>query len=141
MLLLILLILTINYYKGAYVHHKEVKAAQGIKICAADLDRAVAGSSLLVAGPNDDIEALKAEAMQDLETMKKRADTGGAGVYVQASTLGALEALLEFLKQSKIPVSGINIGPINKKDVMRASVMLEHKAEYLVFFCSPIVSK
>jgi translation initiation factor 5B len=28
--------------------------------------------------------------------------------------------LLEFLKQSKIPVCAINIGPIHKKDVLKA---------------------
>jgi translation initiation factor 5B len=50
-------------------------------------------------------------------------------VFFQASTLGSLEALLEFLKSPdvNIPVSGINIGPVHKKDVMRASVMLERK--------------
>ena len=48
---------------------------------------------------------------------------------MQASTLGALEALLEFLRSPavQIKVSGINIGPVHKKDVMRASVMLEKK--------------
>ena len=31
------------------------------------------------------------------------------GVFVQASTLGSLEALVEFLKTSKIPVSNATI--------------------------------
>ena len=46
---------------------------------------------------------------------------------MQASTLGSLEALLEFLKGEKvgIPVSAINIGPVHKRDVMRANVMNE----------------
>ena len=118
--------------KGSYVHHKTIRAAMGIKICAQELDKAVAGSSLFVLKPGDDEEALKTEVMADLENMRKRIDTTGRGVWVQASTLGSLEALLEFLKESKIPVFGVNIGPVNKKDVIRASIMLEHKREYAV---------
>ena len=36
----------------------------------------------------------------------------------------------EFLKQSQIPYSGINIGPVQKKDLMKASTMLEHNELY-----------
>ncbi|KAK2093167.1 Translation Initiation Factor 5B [Saguinus oedipus] len=54
------------------------------------------------------------------------------GVYVQASPLGSLEVLLEFLETSEVPHAGINIGPVHKKDVMKASAMLEHDPQYAV---------
>ncbi|XP_015161861.1 eukaryotic translation initiation factor 5B-like [Solanum tuberosum] len=70
--------------------------------------------------------------MEDMRSVMSRIDRSGEGVYVQASTFGSLEALLEFLKtdEVRIPVSGIGIGPVHKKDVMKASVMLEKKKEY-----------
>ena len=45
--------------QSAYVHHKEVKAALGVKITAPDLERAIAGSRLMVIGPDDDEEMEK----------------------------------------------------------------------------------
>lgn len=102
-----------------------MKAALGVKITAPDLEKAIAGSRLLVCGPDDDEDDLKEEVMSDLASLLSSIDKSGRGVCVQASTLGSLEALLDFLKSSKIPVSGINIGPVHKKDVMRAGTMLE----------------
>ncbi|RWR91328.1 Elongation factor [Cinnamomum micranthum f. kanehirae] len=118
--------------KGSYQHHKELKAAQGIKITAQGLEHAIAGTGLYVVGPGDDVEVVKEATMQDMNTVMSRIDKSGEGVCVQASTLGSLEALLEFLKSPavNIPVSGISIGPVHKRDVMRASVMLERKKEY-----------
>lgn len=116
--------------RGQYVHHKQVRAALGVKICAAELDKAVAGSQLLVLGPRDSEAALREAVMADLAQMLASVDKSGQGVCVQASTLGSLEALLAFLRDSKIPVSGIAIGPVHRKDVVRASVMLEQAREY-----------
>jgi translation initiation factor 5B len=115
--------------KGTYVHHKEIRAAMGIKIAAHNLENAVAGTQLLLVRPDDDIEAVKAEVMQDMAEIFSSVDRTGEGVAVQASTLGSLEALLEFLRSPgvEIPVSAINIGPVHKKDVMRANVMIERK--------------
>ncbi|KAH9950143.1 hypothetical protein B0H21DRAFT_889299 [Amylocystis lapponica] len=120
---------------SAYVHHKEVKAALGVKIVAPDLEKAIAGSRLLVVGPDDDEEEMMDEVMSDLTTLLNSIDKSGRGVCVQASTLGSLEALLDFLKSSKIPVSGINIGPVHKKDVMRSATMLEKAKELACILC------
>ena len=40
------------------------------------------------------------------------------GVYVQASTLGSLEALLEFLRTSKIPVSPLSLSLVVERDFL-----------------------
>ncbi|KAG6752813.1 hypothetical protein POTOM_042851 [Populus tomentosa] len=122
----------IFYFQGTYLHHKEIKAAQGIKITGQGLEHAIAGTGLYVVGRDDDVEDVKESAMEDMKSVMSRIDKSGEGVYVQASTLGSLEALLEFLKSPavSIPVSGIGIGPVHKKDVMKSSVMLEKKKEY-----------
>ncbi|GAA5955764.1 hypothetical protein JCM8115_006845 [Rhodotorula mucilaginosa] len=123
--------------KGQYVHHKQIKAAMGVKIVAPDLEKAIAGSRLLVCSEDDDEDELREEVMSDLTNLLNSVDTSGRGVFVQASTLGSLEALLEFLKSDavKIPVAGINIGPVHRKDVMRCATMLERAPELAVILC------
>ncbi|KAF1838870.1 hypothetical protein BDW02DRAFT_488050 [Decorospora gaudefroyi] len=121
--------------KSQYVHNKEVKAAMGIKIAADGLDQAIAGSRLLVVGADDDEEDLMDDVMGDLAHLLSKVSKTGRGVSVQASTLGSLEALLEFLRVSKIPVATISIGPVFRKDVLRAGTMLEKAKEYAVMLC------
>ena len=70
--------------------------------------------------------------MSDLKNLLEHATLRDIGVCVQSSSLGSLEALLAFLADQKIPVCGINIGPIHLKDVKKAMVMLEHDPMYSV---------
>jgi translation initiation factor 5B len=121
--------------KSAYVHNKEVKAALGVKISAPDLEGAIAGSRLMVVGPDDDESDLEEEVWSDVSVLMKRIEKTGRGVSVQASTLGSLEALLDFLKSSKIPVANVGIGPVFKRDVMQCGTMLEKSKEYAIMLC------
>ncbi|KAM9327450.1 eukaryotic translation initiation factor 5B [Pholidichthys leucotaenia] len=118
--------------KNQYEKHKEVSTSQGVKILGKDLEKALAGLPLLVAHKDDEIPVLKDELVRELKQTLSAIKLEEKGVYVQASTLGSLEALLEFLRISKVPYAGINIGPVHKKDVMKASTMLEHDPLYAV---------
>jgi len=118
--------------KNNYLEHREIQAAQGVKIAAKELEKTVAGLNLLVANHTDEVEICKEEMAKRLETALRSFKVKDRGVFVQASTLGSLEALLEFLKESKIPYAGVKIGPVVKRDVMKASVMLEHEAKYAI---------
>ena len=112
--------------KGEYLHHEELYGAMGIKISAPDLDYALAGGELYKADYEDQIDDLCDEIQENmLNFADKYVNAKDEGVCVQASTLGSLEALLEFLKSSKIPVCSVNIGPIYKKDVMKALKFIE----------------
>eukprot|EP01040_Poterioochromonas_malhamensis_P011659 gene11659-12722_t len=116
--------------RSEYIHHESIHGAIGVKIVAPDIARAVAGTPLLVVQSEDDVEDIKEEVQSDLTKVMKSLQTDHTGVMVHASTLGALEALLQFLREEckpPIPVSFVNIGPIHKKDVMRASIMHEKK--------------
>ncbi|KAH6631647.1 hypothetical protein F5144DRAFT_227019 [Chaetomium tenue] len=121
--------------KSQYVHNKEVKAALGVKISAPGLEGAIAGSRLLVLGPDDDESDLEDEVESDLASLFSRVEKSGRGVSVQASTLGSLEALLDFLKSCKIPVANVGIGPVFKRDVMQCGTMLEKAADFAVMLC------
>ncbi|XP_023013103.2 LOW QUALITY PROTEIN: eukaryotic translation initiation factor 5B [Leptinotarsa decemlineata] len=116
--------------KNAYIEYREIKAAQGVKIAAKELEKAIAGLNLYIANKPDEVEILKEEVSRELKSALSNIKLAERGVYVQASTLGSLEALLEFLRTSKIPYCGIRIGPIVKRDVMKASIMLEHESQY-----------
>uniref|UniRef100_A0A0N5C472 Eukaryotic translation initiation factor 5B n=1 Tax=Strongyloides papillosus TaxID=174720 RepID=A0A0N5C472_STREA len=104
--------------KNEYQRFKSIKGAQGVKILAKNLEKAVAGLPLYVANREDEIEVLKEDAetqlAKALTSIKKKSE----------------EALLEFLKTQKIPYSNVNIGPVHKRDVQKAAVMLEHNPEF-----------
>uniref|UniRef100_A0A1I8EHJ7 Eukaryotic translation initiation factor 5B n=1 Tax=Wuchereria bancrofti TaxID=6293 RepID=A0A1I8EHJ7_WUCBA len=81
--------------KNAYEHYQMIKGAQGVKVLAKNLEKALAGLSVFVANREDELLVLKedceAQLCKALMAIKKKPE----GVYVQASTLGSLEALEE----------------------------------------------
>jgi translation initiation factor 5B len=114
--------------KSEYIHHKQVKGARGVKVIGNNLEKVMAGTPVMVVGPDDEEEDIKAEVMSDLTDLKAKLSTDKKGVRVQASTLGALEALLQFLREETkppIPVSAIGIGTVHKRDVTKISIMNE----------------
>jgi translation initiation factor 5B len=83
-----------------------------------DLDEAVAGSELYVYQNEDQLEEYSKLLLKEFDEIKKKMKLSKQGVVVMASTLGSLEALLNYLKSCKVPVSYINIGNVTRDDVI-----------------------
>jgi translation initiation factor 5B len=95
-------------------------AANGLKIAATGLDEAVAGTPLFVCKSQEEVEEAMIICNDEFDNIKKKIKLENLGVGVAASTLGSLEALLEYLNSQKVPVSYITVGPVSKDDVMKA---------------------
>ncbi|MGC9071654.1 MAG: translation initiation factor IF-2 [Acidilobus sp.] len=102
-----------------FVNVSEVHAAAGVRIAAAGLEDALAGSSLIVAQNEEEAKKI-AEALRS-EVKELIFKTENVGVVVKADTLGTLEALLEALKRQEIPVRSADVGNVSKTDVMEAA--------------------
>jgi len=76
--------------RGSYLHHKEIRAAQGVKLAAQNLESAVAGTQMLVVRPDDDLEALKAEVMEDMQDIFASVDRSGAPAGLPARSTQCL---------------------------------------------------
>ena len=48
-------------FQNTYTEHKEISGAQGVKIAAKDLEKAIAGLNILVANHPDEVDFCKDE--------------------------------------------------------------------------------
>ena len=103
----------------------EVYAACGIKIVAPGLENALSGAPLYVSGENTDavIDAVKKE-IGEIEVVSDR-----MGVIVKTDALGSLEAIVNILSKSEIPIRKGTVGKVSKSDVMEA-LAVRHENEY-----------
>jgi len=69
--------------KNEYIHHESIKGAMGIKICAPNLEFALAGSELLKATTDDEIKDAIDRIQGDLsDIVEKYVDKTKQGVCV-----------------------------------------------------------
>lgn len=106
-----------------YKRNDELQAAIGCKIAGENLEYAIAGSTVFVCENPDDqeeIDMLKAEVEDELKTEIVKPNSED-GVGVHGNSLGALEALVGYLRSENtkvqrepVNVSMIEVGPVTK---------------------------
>ncbi|WP_297467164.1 intein-containing translation initiation factor aIF-2 [Thermococcus sp.] len=106
----------------------EVTAAAGVKIAAPGLEEALAGSPVIAARSEEEIEKAKQEILSQIQSVV--INTGKIGVIVKADTLGSLEALSKELQEKGIPIRKADVGNISKTDVMEALSVREEDEKY-----------
>jgi translation initiation factor 5B len=130
---------TYSNRKGEYINTNKVHASMTCKIDAPNLDDAVAGSQLFViknTDTEDTIENYRINVMKSLNSLKSKINNMEQGVYVNASTLGGMEALFEYLcsDSCKVSIGGFRIGSVHKKDITKAAAVSEKNYSCILAF-------
>ncbi len=100
---------------------KHVVAASGVKVSAPNIESALAGSSIRVVDRSEDAEEVASEIKSELEAV--RVNTENVGVILKADTIGSLEALVSELNSKEVPIHSADVGPITRRDVIRAAAI------------------
>lgn len=100
---------------------KHVAAASGVKVSAPKIENALAGSTVRVVTEGEDVDQVAEEIKSELETA--RIDTENVGVIIKTDTIGSLEALVGELESKEIPIHAADVGPISRRDVIRAAAI------------------
>lgn len=105
--------------RDKFMKVKSCRASAGVKLGAPNLERALAGSSLIVSNtPSEQRESVE-ELSKEYSSFIFRRDI--EGVLVKGDTLGSLEALVLELEKAGVKVRAADMGPVHRKDVVEAS--------------------
>ena len=127
--------------KNEHLQHQKIVGSIGVRLIAPGLETAIAGSQVFRYNTPEECDEYSVELQKDIKRVKKTIKLVKEGVGVAASSLGSLEALLVFLKASKIPVSTICIGDVSKSDMLKVLTPFlqedsrKKKQEYLTMLC------
>jgi len=96
-----------------------------VRIVATNLENVFSGMPIFVADKN--IEELKSKVQEEVEQVI--VENQNNGIIIKADSLGSLEALTTLLRQENIQIVSAGIGPINKKDLIKAETNLKINPE------------
>ena len=99
----------------------QVDAAAGLKIASPELEGVLPGSTLYVASNDAEIGRYTKQIESEMKSVF--VDTETSGITLKCDTIGSLEAILEMLRRSGVPVAKADIGPVNRRDVMEAKAI------------------
>ncbi|WP_299291492.1 translation initiation factor IF-2 [Nitrosopumilus sp.] len=99
----------------------QVDAAAGLKIASPELEGVLPGSTLYVASNDEEIAKYTKQIESEMKSVF--VDTETNGITLKCDTIGSLEAIVEMLRRSQVPVAKADIGPVNRRDIMEAKAI------------------